>query len=255
MPYAQIDDIRLYYEELGPVGGQPLLLMHGGGSALDDPNGGWADLAPSFAERYRVILMDHRGHGRTDNPFGQLTYELIGNDTAAFIEQLGYGPVHIAGMSDGGIVALDIGLRRPELARTLIPLGANFYVDDLVLTDVGQISVDALERDRPEQATAAAACHDRGKQPGYWKTLMPLVAHNAATNPAWSEADLRRIPNPTLLIAGERDNFANTEQMIAMKRNIPNAEWLIIDNAGHTVQHTHPEIVGPRILDFLARHG
>ena len=42
--------------------------------------------------------------------------------------------------------------------------------------------------------------------------------------------------------------------MIAMKRNIPNAEWLIINNAGHTVQHTHPEIVGPRILDFLARH-
>ena len=40
MPYAQIDDMRLYYEELGPSAGQPLLLMHGGGSALDDPGGG-----------------------------------------------------------------------------------------------------------------------------------------------------------------------------------------------------------------------
>jgi pimeloyl-ACP methyl ester carboxylesterase len=254
VPYMQVNDMRLYYEEHGPADGQPLLLMHGGGSALDDAGGGWVDLAPSFAERYRVILMDHRGHGRTDNPAGQLTYEMLGNDTVAFIEQLGRGPVHLAGMSDGGIVALDMGIRRPDLIRTLIPLGANYCVDELVLSDVGQISAEALERDHPEQAAAAAACHDRGKQPGYWKTLLPLVSHNAATNPSWTEADLQRIHNPTLLIAGENDNFANTEQMIGMKRNIPNAEWLIINHAGHTVQHTHPEIVGPRILDFLARH-
>lgn len=48
---------------------------------------------------------------------------------------------------------------------------------------------------------------------------------------------------------------AHFDQMIAMLRNIPNAEWLIVNAAGHTVQHEHPEIVGPRVLDFLKRHG
>jgi pimeloyl-ACP methyl ester carboxylesterase len=250
----QINDMRLYYEEHGPADGQPLLLLHGGGSAGDDAGGGWVDLLPSFAERYRAIVVDHRGHGRTDNPRGELTYELIGDDLAAFITQLGCGPVHIAGMSDGGIVALDFGIRRPELARTLIPLGANYCVDDTIRRVLTGPDPDTIEREQPELAAQIAAGHDRGKPAGYWKTLMPLVVHNAATNPSWTEDDLRRIPNPTLLIAGELDPFANTEQMIAMKRNIPNAEWLIVNHAGHTVQHSHPEIVGPRILDFLARH-
>ena len=184
MPYVQINDMQLYYEEIGPPDAQPLLLMHGGGSALDDPGGGWVDLAPSFAEHYRVILMDHRGHGRTDNPAGDLTYAMLGDDTAAFIERYGRGPVHLAGMSDGGIVALDMGIRRPELLRSIVPLGANYYVDELVMSDVGLITPELLEREHPEIAAAASACHDRGKAPGYWKTLMPLVSRNAATKPS-----------------------------------------------------------------------
>lgn len=253
MPFVDISDLHLYYEELGPADGESLLLLHGGGSTLRDPHGSWIELAPSFAERYHVVMLDHRGHGRTNNPASRMTYELLGDDIAAFIEQLGLAPAHIAGMSDGGIIALDIGIRRPELARTLIPLGANYRVDDTIRQVVGTLDADALEREHPEHAAAMSAAHDIGKHPGYWKELLPLVAQNAATNPDWSEADLRRIPNPTLLIAGENDPFANTDQMIAMKRNIPNAEWLIVNHAGHTVQHEHPEIVGPRVLDFLAR--
>ena len=59
---------------------------------------------------------------------------------------------------------------------------------------------------------------------------------------------------PTLLIAGETDPFATAEQMLTMKREIPSAEWLILNNAGHTVHFELPEIVGPRILDFLRRN-
>jgi pimeloyl-ACP methyl ester carboxylesterase len=59
---------------------------------------------------------------------------------------------------------------------------------------------------------------------------------------------------PTLLIAGENDPFANTNQLVTMKREIPDAEWLIVNNSGHAVHAEHPEIVGPRIVEFLLRH-
>jgi len=76
----------------------------------------------------------------------------------------------------------------------------------------------------------------------------------------WAVLDRAGIPDQlvdfmveiTLLEEGA-DPFANTEQMVVMKNEIPAAEWLIVNHAGHPVHFEHPEIVGPRILDFLRR--
>ncbi|MFM9107664.1 MAG: alpha/beta fold hydrolase [Chloroflexota bacterium] len=250
MPYANVNDLRLYYEESGE--GTPLILMHGASSSIDDPVFSWLDLVPSFSERYRAIQVEHRGHGRTDNPAGRLDYHLIAGDICALIEQLGAGPAHVAGVSDGGIVALTIGMTRPDLARSLVAVGPNYYNDDLVreaneFADVSRMSPRAIE--------AMAARHDRGGKPaGWWKDLFAQLAANLAVNPDYSLADLARIPNPVLLVSGEDDLWGNIAQMTEMKRAIPNAELLIVNHAPHEVQHTHPWIVGPQVLDFLARH-
>jgi pimeloyl-ACP methyl ester carboxylesterase len=82
---------------------------------------------------------------------------------------------------------------------------------------------------------------------------MRQIVENNTSNPTWTPEDLRRISCPALLIAGENDPFATLEQMATMKREIPGAEWLIVNHAGHPVHFEHPEIVGPRILDFLRR--
>lgn len=252
MAYLDLDGLVLYYEEAGDPQGVPLLLLHGGLSAAGDNPGGWGRLVPSFAEHYRVISLEHRGHGRSNNPSNTFSYDQVRDDVIAFIAALGIGPAHIAGMSDGGILALGIGMTRPDLARSLVPLGANFRVDDTIRAAV-EVDLDSFDSEHPEIAAQMAAVHDQAMYPGHWKDLWRMVAENARTNPAWSETDLQRIPNRTLLMAGEDDPFANLEQMVAMKRNIPNAEWFILNHAGHVIQHTHPEIVGPRILDFLAR--
>jgi len=123
VPSAQVNDLTMYYEELGPTGGTPLVLLHGAGGTIDDQVGGWAGLAPSFADSLRVILVEHRGHGRTDNPAGSMTFEQIADDVAALLEHLGLGSVHVAGISDGAVVALDLALRRPRLTRTIVVLG------------------------------------------------------------------------------------------------------------------------------------
>jgi len=250
MPYASVNGIRLYYEEAGE--GTPLILMHGASSSIDDPVFSWLDLVPMFAERYRAIQVEHRGHGRTDNPAGSLDYQMIAADICALIEHLGAGPAHVAGVSDGGIAALTIGMTRPDLARSLVAVGPNYYNDDLVLeantfADVSKMS--------PRSKEAMASRHDRGGKPeGWWRTLFAQLAANLAVNPDYSLADLARIPNPVLLISGEDDLWGNIAQMTDMRRAIPNAELLIVNHAPHEVQHTHPWIVGPQVLDFLARH-
>ena len=181
----------------------------------------------------------------------------IADDIAAFITAQNLAPVHVAGMSDGGIVALHLGMTRPELLRTIAGVGVNYRNDDRVdAVNAGFIhqNPDIIERESPDWAADLAARHDRGKQPGAWKSLFRQLAANLAVNPAYTEDDLRAIPTPTFLLAGENDAFGNPEQMVTMKRAIPNIEIMIVNNAEHVVQATHPHIVGPAILDFLTRH-
>jgi pimeloyl-ACP methyl ester carboxylesterase len=252
VPHASVNDIHLYYEEAGDPQATPLILMHGASSSIDDPVFSWLDLVPMLGERYRAIQVEHRGHGRTDNPAGRLDYRMIAADICALIEQIGAGPAHIAGVSDGGIVALTIGMTRPELARSLVAVGPNYYNDDLVREANQFADLSTM----PERVQAAmAARHDRGGKPeGWWRSLFAQLEANLAVNPDYSLEDLAAIPNPVFLIAGEDDLWGNLGQMTDMRRAIPTSELLIVNHAPHEVQHTHPWIVGPQVMDFLARH-
>jgi pimeloyl-ACP methyl ester carboxylesterase len=254
LPYLPIDALNLYYEEMGDPSGVPFVLLHGASSSIDDPVFSWADLMPLFAGAgYRAIHIEHRGHGRTTNPAGRLSYELIATDLCAFIEVLGLAPCHIGGVSDGGIVALHVGMTRPELARTLVTVGPNYMNDDLVREANRFADVASIEAN-PAAAAGMARRHDRNKYPGYWKELVRHLAENLAVNPAYTLDDLRSIPVPTLLMSGENDLWGNLDQMAAMRRCIPTSELLIVNNGPHEIQHTHAGIVGPVVLDFLARY-
>jgi pimeloyl-ACP methyl ester carboxylesterase len=259
MPYAEVNDIRMFYEEQGQ--GEPLVLLHGATGAIEFHLSSWGKLMPSFAEHYRAIHLEHRGHGRTNNPAGHLSYAQIADDVAKFIEQVRLAPAHVAGVSDGGIIALALGMSRPDLVRTLICVGTNYCNDEQVREANAFIDAEVLERDHPEFAEALAAFHDPHHHLGYWRELVGQLKANLAVAPAYTEADLGRIAAPTLLIAGETDPWGNLEQMLAMRRSIPHAEMLILNHAGmdplanHVVQDTRANIVGPVVLDFLGRHG
>jgi pimeloyl-ACP methyl ester carboxylesterase len=72
-----------------------------------------------------VFTPDSRGHGRTDNPSGEISYRVLADDIAALVRALDLHKPMIAGYSDGGQVALEIGLRYPDLPRCLIVGGAS----------------------------------------------------------------------------------------------------------------------------------
>lgn len=259
MPYAEVNDIRMYYEEEGE--GAPLVLLHGGLGAVGPAiQSGWSALRPALAARFRTFSLEHRGHGRTDSPAGRLSYAQMADDVTRFIERQDLAPAHVAGVSTGGIVALALGLTRPDLLRSLVCVGANYCVDDHRRAGAEFIDAAALERDRPELAQAYAARHDPHHHPGYWRELVRQVRAYAEAEPAWSEDDLRRIPVPTLLVAGEADFIVGLERTLAMRRSIPRSELLILNHAGldgianHCVQHARADVVGPVMLDFLDRH-
>ena len=251
MPYLNVNDIQMYFEETGS--GTPLLLLHGGTGAIDGQRG-WGRLRPLLAKPYRAIFVELRGHGRTNNPRKDLPYSVLANDVLAFISRLDCGPVHCAGIADGGIVAFHLALTSPDLIRSLICVGTNHTLDASGREAIQGDTPEAIERSHPAWMTEMVQLHDTNKWPGYWRLLEKQVNENALLGPGFAIEDLERIAAPTLLIAGENDPVATPDQVLAMRRTIPQAEMLIVNNAGRTVQFTHRDLVGPVVMDFLLRH-
>ncbi|WP_026932538.1 alpha/beta fold hydrolase [Glycomyces tenuis] len=96
--------------------GRPLVFLHGG--ILDHRM--WDDQIPVFAEDYRVIAPDARGHGRTANATGPYRRT---DDLAALLRHLETGPAILVGLSMGGATAVDTALEHPELVAAVVVSG------------------------------------------------------------------------------------------------------------------------------------
>ena len=114
MPYLPVDDTRLYYDERGE--GPPLLLVHGLGSSSRD----WFEQVSHFADRYRVLRIDLRGHGRSERPPGPYHIAQFARDVAVGLRRLNAAPAHVVGLSMGGMVALELAASAPALVRSLV---------------------------------------------------------------------------------------------------------------------------------------
>ena len=95
MAYFEHEGCTLHYEEYGQ--GEPLVLLHGLGSSCQD----WELQVPTLSRNYRVILMDIRGHGRSDKPGDGYQIATFSADLLALLEHLHTGPVHFVGLSMG----------------------------------------------------------------------------------------------------------------------------------------------------------
>ena len=254
MPFADIGDLRLYYELHGEAGlgdGEPLVLLNG---ALDTIEADWGAHLPSFAARGRVLAYDHRGHGRTSasaQPFA--SYDLLADDLAALLDALEIERARFCGFSDGGITLLYFALRRPERVRSLVLAGAQYTNDERTLALLAKMAPERVQARLPEWAATLARLHDTHHQPGYWQELMRQMMPLWPRQPDLSLEQIGRIDAPTLLIAGERDGFGHPEMQVAMRRAMPRAELCILPAAGHNVMNDQPELFRIAVLDFLDR--
>ena len=133
MAFFTHDGCQLHYEDYGH--GTPLLLVHGLGSSTLD----WESQIPVLSPLYRVIVIDLRGHGRSDKPDEHYSIAGFAEDVAALIEHLQLGTVHLVGISMGGMIGFQLGVDRPELLRSLTIVNSGPEVKPHSLRDCVEI--------------------------------------------------------------------------------------------------------------------
>ncbi len=220
--------------------GEIVVLLHGG---LSSSASLLRDLEPGLEKYFVVTAFDRRGHGRTGDTDEPFSYSAMADETIAFIEFLGKR-VHLVGHSDGGNVALELAMRRPDLLRRVVLIGANFHHAGLVeLTDFtpqsngfAEFAVDFGARS-PDGAEHAAA-------------IVEKSLHLVKTEPTHSVEELRTVSVPVLVIAGD-DDVAKLSHTVALYEALPEAQLAVVPGASHALIKEHTRECVRLIRTFL----
>src|SRR5918992_54799 len=254
--YIEANGLRIYYEAYGE--GEPLLLIHGGTATCRS----WASHLPAFTEHFRVFAPDSRAHGRTDNPAGELEYRAMADDVAALIDALGLHRPLVLGYSDGGQIALELGMRYPGLARALVLGGTQFRFSEayleaaralLGITDGEDVDIGKLERDQPDFVNYLREAHGHAYGPEYWKAYVRQISSLWLTPLHYTYEDLAAVTDPVLILVGDRDG-ACTAEAPELFRLLNDAELAVAPGSDHSFIEAKAGLFDALTLDFLLRH-
>lgn len=221
--YAQIGDLRMYYEVRGQ--GAPLLILHGGGSTIQTTFGA---ILPSLARTRRLIAPEQQGHGHTADLDRPLSFRQMADDTAALLDRLGLRQVDVLGFSNGGSVAMFLAMRRPDLVRRLV-IASVYARRDAIRPELLKSFETAKPQDMPQAYRRAYI--EVAPNPDDLDRLTPKLMRNLLTFEGWTDAELASIKAPTLILQADQD-IAPLEHIAAMARAIPNAQVVVLPG-GH----------------------
>ncbi len=259
MPYAQVNNQKLYFEDSGGTG-PTVIFSHG----LLMDGSMFAPQVAALKSRYRCIVWDERGHGQTaTGECASFSYYDSANDLAALLAHLGIQQAVLAGMSQGGYLSLRCALTHPALVRALILIDTQAMPEDPVKMPAYQAMLQDWATNGLSDQTAstietiilgpqwAGAAAWRAK----WKNAAPADLlqsfQTLGTRDDISE-QMGRIAVPTLVLHGDSDHAIELPRAKAMADAIPNAQLVLVPGAGHASNLTHPQVVNPAIEAFLA---
>jgi len=244
MPFALNQGVRIHYETAGQ--GPALVLHHGTmGSGPD-----WRDLGyvDALKDRYRLILIDARGHGRSDKPHDPKAYDLSlrAGDVVAVLDDLGVPSAAFLGYSMGGWIGFGLAKHFPERFNAFIIGGAHPYAEN----------TQAIRDRMPADPAAFAA----GLEKTYGALLTParrarllandLVALRALTQDRDDIADvLPTMTMPSLIFVGELDPRLAQARQAASR--MPNATFLGLPGCDHVGTTRRTDVILPRIKAVL----
>lgn len=263
MPFVTTDDgAKIHFHDTGGDG-PAVVLLHGIFVDADI----WEPQAKSLAPDYRVISVDVRGHGLTEDPGEPFDYWRLAQDCWAVVDHLEIDRIVAGGLFQGGWIAMRMALRNPNRVRGLVLIGtrADAY-DDFERVGYEQIIMGAwILGDGPLEVVA---------QPIAVQMIGGTPEQRAPWMSKWNASDRRRlrlagralmdregiehmigdITVPALLIHGISDQVytrSRTEELASQLGGSTQVESINAIGAAHTPTYTHPELTDPLIRTFL----
>ncbi|NWE76305.1 alpha/beta fold hydrolase [Pseudomonas yamanorum] len=257
MAYFEHEGCTLHYEEYGH--GTPLILIHGLGSSCLD----WELQVPVLSKHYWLIVVDVRGHGRSDKPRERYSIAGFTADLVALLEHLQLPPAHVVGLSMGGMIAFQLAVDEPQMLKSLCIVNSAPQVKVRTASDYWQwakrwslariLSLNTIGKalgsmlfPKPEQAELRRKMTERwakNDKRAYLASFDAIVGWGV-------QEQLSRISCPTLVISADHDYTPVAQKEIYVKL-LPDARLVVIEDSRHATPLDQPEHFNNTLLDFL----
>jgi pimeloyl-ACP methyl ester carboxylesterase len=267
MPIAHLNGHDMYYEVLGQ--GEPVLCMGGWGTFCHENH---SHLARGLTDRYQVIVFDYRGiRDSGDDLTVPPTMDLHAGDAIALLDHLGLKNVHLVGLVGmGACVCQEIAIRRPDLARSMVNMGAWCEVDDFLRDQLEMFRW--LHRDVGFAAFQKAVTllsftgdyYNANKSKllgpnGGWKELNGrYVAHSRLIDACVnyeSRSRLHQVQCPSFIIHAGLDYVTSPTYTKPIEEAIPGAEGFLMADVAHVVAGKDQKArFCDALFGFLGRH-
>jgi len=256
--------MELHYAEYGNDG-PPLIILHG----LLGAHGNWHTLSRTrFSEHSHVFAVDQRNHGESPHA-DQFDYDVMAEDTRAFIDRLNAGSGTLLGHSMGGKTAMQTALQYGSAVDRLIvvdmaprsypPLhkpiiDALQEIDPTTYEDRSAID-EALAKDVPSFAVRQFLLknlrYDTGDGKYRWKMNLSVIANNYDRVNEAARSD-EPFEKPALFVRGADSTYVQDDDMDRIRTLFPQAELVTIEGAGHWVHADRPDELADTVDDFLS---
>lgn len=260
MPFAFLPDIRLHYQQDGPLDRPALVLVHGHGLSLSV----WDQVCAHLPENLRIIRFDLRGHGGSDRPAGPYAMGKLVQDAERLLDHLEVKDAALCGMSAGGLVAQGLAVKRLDLVRSLILSGTAARMGHESQWDkrIQAVESQGIEGALPEilaswfprqditqpHIQAIAAELRKTGETGYTAVMSAIQGTDFYT----PTSGLRL---PTLGIAASDDAITPPDLVRETTDLIPGSEFALIRKAGHLPCVDQPETYARILTEFLTATG
>lgn len=231
--YYDIRGFKMYVETYGQ--GEPLLIIHGNGGSINN----FIYQIPYFSQHYKVIIADSRAQGKSIDLKDSLTYEMMADDYAALLTELKIDSAYVIGWSDGGIDGLLLAIRHPEKVRKLAITGANLVPDETA------VPKEIWDQFRPVKEQLQVKANKTPREKAQLKLLTLLC-----DQPHISDAQLKTISCPTLVIGGDHD-VIKVEHTFLIYSQLPKAYLWILPNSGHSTPIVYKDAFNERVDLFF----
>ena len=251
MPYANNNGVKIYYEVEGE--GPPVMMLHGFlGSLIDYREAGYVD---ALKDKYQLILMDLRGHGKSDKPHAPnfYTVDKMNSDLIAVLDDLKIPRSNLLGYSAGGEWCQTLAHSAGERVNSLILLdtGPKPFEDILVrirqvLESGPEVFATMIEQTNPpsEEFKARLLAND-------------LKALAAASNSPMGDADITDdLPNmsmPFLVLIGENDVAVPPQVARELYSGVSDMTFIVLPGLDHGTAFFSSDVMLPHIKEFLAK--
>jgi pimeloyl-ACP methyl ester carboxylesterase len=236
--YVQLGPVKTWYDEHGA--GPPLALLHGGlvDARFFEPN-----LAP-LAEKFHVYTPERRGHGHTPDVEGPISYQLMADDTIAFLDQVVGMPADLVGHSDGAFVAMLVAMQRPELVHRLAMISGGY--------DKSGEAMPGMEFDVDQVVGFLGPAYGEVSPDGaaHFPVVAAKIGEMAKTEPNLDVSELAKVRHRSLVMFSD-DDLMTLNHAVDMYHALSNAELAVVPGTSHFLTQEKPHLVNMILLDFL----